>query len=43
LLPFVDDRLRQLLKEKVMSNHQPIIPTITTILLNVDLYKEIKP
>jgi hypothetical protein len=33
--PFVDDRLRQLLREDVMNVHQPILPTITTIIPNV--------
>jgi hypothetical protein len=33
--PFVDDRLRQLLKEEVMNVHQPILPNNTTIIPNV--------
>jgi hypothetical protein len=28
---FVNDRLRQLLKNEMMNVHQPIIPTITSI------------
>jgi len=33
--PFVDDRLRQLLKEEVIIIHQPIFPTITITIPNV--------
>jgi hypothetical protein len=33
--PFGDDRLRQLLKEGMMNVHQPILPSITTIVPNV--------
>jgi hypothetical protein len=33
--PFVDDNLRQVLKEEVMNVHQPIIPTLIIILPNV--------
>jgi hypothetical protein len=33
--PFVDDRLRQLLREDVMNVHQPVLSTITTRIPNV--------
>ncbi len=33
--PFVDDRLRQLLKAEVMNTHQPIMPTIIITIPNV--------
>jgi hypothetical protein len=33
--PFVDDKLRQLLKEKVMNIHQPIFSTTTIAIPNV--------
>jgi len=33
--PFVDDRLRQLLKEEVMNIHQPIFSTTTITVPNV--------
>ncbi len=33
--PFVDDRLRQLLREEVMNTHQPILPSTTIIIPNV--------
>jgi hypothetical protein len=33
--PFVDDRLKQLLKDGVMNVHQHVIPTTTTVLPNV--------
>ncbi len=33
--PFVDDKLRQLLKEEVMNIHQFVLPTITIAVLNV--------
>jgi len=33
--PFVDDRLRQLLREKMMNVHQPIFPNTTTVVPNV--------
>jgi hypothetical protein len=33
--PFIDDRLRQLLKEEMMNVHQPILPNITIVVLNV--------
>jgi hypothetical protein len=33
--PFVDDRLRQLLREEVMNVHQPVLPTITIAVPNV--------
>jgi hypothetical protein len=32
--PFVDDRLRQLLKEEVMNLHQLTIPTTTITITN---------
>jgi len=32
--PFVDDILRQLLKEEVMNVHQHVFPTITTKIPN---------
>jgi hypothetical protein len=35
--PFVDDRLRQLLKEEVMNAHQHVFPTTTTIVPNVSI------
>jgi hypothetical protein len=34
--PFVDDRLRQLLREEVMNTHQPILPA-TIIVPNVSI------
>jgi len=33
--PFVDDKLRQLLKEEVMNTHQLVFPTITIAIPNV--------
>jgi hypothetical protein len=33
--PFVDDRLRQLLREEVMNVHQLVLPTITIAVPNV--------
>jgi hypothetical protein len=33
--PFVDDRLKQLLKEEVMNVHQLVLPTTTIIVPNV--------
>jgi len=33
--PFIDDRLRQLLKEEVMNTHQFVFPTITITIPNV--------
>ncbi len=33
--PFVDDRLRQLLKEEVMNIHQFVLPTTTIAVPNV--------
>jgi len=33
--PFVDDKLKQLLKEEVMNIHQFVLPTITIVVLNV--------
>jgi hypothetical protein len=33
--PFVDDKLKQLLKEEVMNVHQPVLPTTTTVIPNV--------
>jgi hypothetical protein len=33
--PFVDDRLKQLLKEEVMNVHQHVLPTIITVVPNV--------
>jgi hypothetical protein len=33
--PFVDDSLRQLLREEVMNVHQHVLPTTTIILSNV--------
>jgi hypothetical protein len=33
--PFVDDRLKQLLKEEVMNVHQLVLPTTTIVLPNV--------
>jgi len=33
--PFVDDRLRQLLREEVMYVHQPILPTTTMTIPSV--------
>jgi hypothetical protein len=33
--PFVDDRLRQLLKEEVMNTNQLVFPTITIAIPNV--------
>jgi hypothetical protein len=33
--PFVDDKLRQLLREEVMNVHQPVIPTTTIAVPNV--------
>jgi hypothetical protein len=35
--PFVDDRLRQLLKEEMMNTHQHILPTTTTAVPNVSI------
>ncbi len=35
--PFVDDRLRQLLKEEVINTHQLILPTTTIAIPNVFL------
>ncbi len=35
--PFVDDKLRQLLKDEGMNVHQPIIPTTTTKLPNIPM------
>jgi len=32
---FVDDKLRQLLREEVMNVHQPVIPTLIVVLPNV--------
>jgi hypothetical protein len=37
--PFVDDRLRQLLKEEVMNVHQPILPTIIIVVPDVYVLK----
>jgi hypothetical protein len=33
--PFVDDRLRQLFKEELMTTHQLVLPTITIVIPNV--------
>jgi hypothetical protein len=33
--PFVDDKLKQLLREELMNVRQPIIPNTTTIVPNV--------
>jgi hypothetical protein len=33
--PFVDDRLRQLLRVEMMNIHQPTLPTTTIIIPNV--------
>jgi hypothetical protein len=33
--PFVNDKLKQLVKEEVMNVHQPIPPTNTTTIPNV--------
>jgi len=33
--PFVDDKLRRLLKEEVMNTHQLVLPTIIIIVANV--------
>jgi hypothetical protein len=33
--PFVDDRLRQLVKEEVMNVHQPVLPTTIIVESNV--------
>jgi hypothetical protein len=35
--PFVDGRLRQLLREEVMNTHQYVLPTTTTIVPNVSV------
>jgi hypothetical protein len=35
--PFVNNILRQLLKDEVMNVHQHVIPTITTVLPNVPM------
>jgi hypothetical protein len=35
--PFVDDKLKHLLKEEVMNVHQPNLQITTTILLNVSI------
>ncbi len=35
--PFVDDRLRQLLREEVMNTHQFVFPTITITIPNVSV------
>ncbi len=35
--PFVDDRLRQLLKEEVMNTYQLVFPTITIAVPNVSI------
>jgi hypothetical protein len=37
--PFVDDRLRQLLKEEMLNVHQPIFPNTTTVVPNVFVVK----
>ncbi len=33
--PFVDDKLRQLLRVEVMNVHQPILPTIIIVIPNM--------
>jgi hypothetical protein len=33
--PFVDDRLKQLLREEMMNVHQLVLPNLTTIIFNV--------
>ncbi len=33
--PFVDDRLRKLLREEVMNTHKPVFPTTTIAIPNV--------
>ncbi len=33
--PFVDDKLRQLLKVEAMNVHQPILPTIIIVIPNM--------
>jgi hypothetical protein len=35
--PFVDDRLKQLLREEMMNVHQLVLPNPTTIVLNVSI------
>jgi hypothetical protein len=37
--PFVDDQLRQILREEVMNIHQPILPTTTITIHNVFVLK----
>jgi hypothetical protein len=34
---FVDDRLRQLLREEVMNVHQLVLPTTTIVIPNVSI------
>jgi hypothetical protein len=36
--PFVDDRLKQLLKEEVMNIHQHVLPTTIIVVPNVSIF-----
>jgi hypothetical protein len=37
--PFVNDRLKQLLREEMMNVHQPILPTTTIVVPNVSILR----